>query len=60
MGGDHGPNVVVPAALSVLRDVANLKLILVGDQEVLAEELHRNGAAENDRLSTHHASQVVV
>jgi len=59
MGGDHGPSVVVPAALRVLRDEPNLTLILVGQTEVLTEELRRNGAAENPRLKLHHASQIV-
>jgi len=60
MGGDHGPSVVVPAALRVLRDEPNLTLILVGQTDVLTEELQRNGAAENSRLKIHHASEIVL
>ena len=30
MGGDHGPGVVVPAALQVLEGQPNVALILVG------------------------------
>ncbi len=59
MGGDHGPNVVVPAALSVLKEVKNLKLILVGDQERMAEELKSHGAEVSTRLQLRHASQQV-
>ena len=59
MGGDHGPSVTVPAALSALEKHKGLKLILVGDEQVLADELAKNGTAVSDRLSLHHASQVV-
>ena len=60
MGGDHGPNVVVPAALSVLEDLKDLKLILVGDQEGLAEELRRHSGDVSPRLQIKHASQQVA
>ncbi len=59
MGGDHGPNVVVPAALSVLKEVKDLKLILVGDHERLVEELKNHGADVGSRLQLKHASQQV-
>ena len=59
MGGDHGPHVVVPAALSVLAEQADLALILVGDKDAIAHELRANNAAVNDRLQIHHASQRV-
>lgn len=35
MGGDHGPKVVVPAALSILKKYPNVKLLLVGKEEQL-------------------------
>ena len=60
MGGDHGPSVVVPAALSVLRDINDLNLIIVGDQQVLADELKRHGADVGTRLQIRHASQMVA
>lgn len=59
MGGDHGLKVVVPAALSVLAENKNLKLILVGDQSELEAELSRLGASVNDCLTIQHASQKV-
>ena len=59
MGGDHGPSVVVPAALKVLVDFKDLHLILVGDREALEAELRRHGAEEDSRLHIHHASQKV-
>ena len=59
MGGDHGPSVIVPAALSVLKEYANLKLILVGDQDVVTQELNKLHANVGERLSIKHASQKV-
>ena len=50
MSGDHGYSVVVPAALHSLDKNSDLHLILVGDQQLLADEvsgigLGRDGAA---------------
>lgn len=60
MGGDHGPSVVIPSALSVLRSQPQLTIILVGDQQILEAELRRHGSAANERLRIQHASQVVA
>jgi len=59
MGGDHGPSVAVPAALAALREHAQLRIILVGVQQVLETELQRHHGAAAERLHIHHASQVV-
>ncbi|GAB4294028.1 MAG: phosphate acyltransferase PlsX [Thiohalomonadaceae bacterium] len=59
MGGDHGPGVVVPAALQAIESHPGLSIILVGDQQILDVELRRHPAAPADRLRVHHASQVV-
>ena len=59
MGGDHGPSITVPAALNALKQHKGLKLILVGDEQLLSETLAANGAAADERLTLHHASQVV-
>ncbi len=59
MGGDHGPSVVVPAALSILKELNDLDLILVGDQQVLEDALKHHGAEIGPRLQIKHASQVV-
>lgn len=59
-GGDHGPSVTVPAALKVLSAKPDLRLLLVGQQDQLTEQLRQHDAAAfGDRLSIHHASQVV-
>jgi glycerol-3-phosphate acyltransferase PlsX len=59
MGGDHGPSVVVPAALKQLDREPELRIILVGDREVLERELKSCGRLGDDRLRVHHASQKV-
>ena len=59
MGGDHGPKVVIPAAISALKTHPNVTLILVGDKDVLQNHLQELGEESNDRLVIHHASQTV-
>jgi len=60
MGGDHGPSVVVPAALQALAEHDDLALILVGDEQVLTRELSARGAAAGERLQIRHTSQTVA
>jgi glycerol-3-phosphate acyltransferase PlsX len=59
MGGDFGPSVVVPAALQVLKQERDVKLILVGDQDTISSELNKISATVGERLSIKHASQKV-
>ena len=59
MGGDHGPSVIVPAALQVLRNYPHLHLILVGDQTVLQQTLKQHQASDQLQLTIQHASQRV-
>ncbi len=59
MGGDHGPQVVVPASLNVLKLHPELKLILVGRQEII-EPLLLGLDDLKDRIEVHHASQQVT
>lgn len=59
MGGDHGPSVVVPAALTILAREPDLQLILVGDEQVLNEQLRAHQGQCGDRLKIRHASQKV-
>ena len=60
MGGDHGPKVIVPAALMVLKECEALCLILVGDGDQLRKELLLHRAQENERLVIQHASECVA
>ncbi|MEI8209437.1 MAG: phosphate acyltransferase PlsX [Methylococcales bacterium] len=59
MGGDHGPEVTIPASLDCLKINPNLKLILVGDELVIKVHLPNDLSPYQDRLSIHHASQRV-
>jgi len=59
MGGDHGPDVTIPASLDCLKNNPDLKLILVGDETVLKQRLAQSGCDYGDRLSIHHASECV-
>lgn len=58
MGGDYGPPVVVSAALRMLAERQDIRLILVGDQELLTHELRVS--KPNERLHIQHASQQVA
>lgn len=59
MGGDHGPQVVVPAALRALRAHDDLKIAFVGNQDVLTPLLKARGRDLTDRWSIHHTTEVV-
>lgn len=59
MGGDIGPDVVVPAAESILRKHRDIQLILVGQEDVLAEPARDLLEKYPDRVRIHHASQTV-
>ena len=60
MGGDIGPNVVVPASLEILEsNPGNLKIVLVGDQNVLSEKLVKLKASNHPAIAIRHASQTV-
>jgi glycerol-3-phosphate acyltransferase PlsX len=59
MGGDHGPSVTIPAALSFLKKQTDVELVLVGREEVLRAELKKHHADTLPRLSVKHADEVV-
>ena len=59
MGGDHGAHVTVPAALDILQQHANAKIILVGQRDVLEQELLKLHATVSERLVIQHAAQTV-
>jgi len=58
MGGDHGPSVTIPASINALSKYDQLRIILVGDKELIQTELKKNKYT-NTRLSIQHASEVV-
>jgi glycerol-3-phosphate acyltransferase PlsX len=59
MGGDHGPDVTVSAAIHILKRQPDLCLILVGKREILEAVLQEQGAKLSERLLIEHASEVV-
>ena len=59
MGGDHGPAVIVPAAVRLLKDKPNTKLILVGLEDVLQQHFTKHGLVASEQLQIQHASEVV-
>ncbi|MFO8154669.1 MAG: phosphate acyltransferase PlsX [Pseudomonadota bacterium] len=60
MGGDHGPEVTVPAACGMLDEMPGLSLILVGNETRLAEAVDAKGGDRDGRLTIRHASQAVA
>jgi glycerol-3-phosphate acyltransferase PlsX len=60
MGGDHGPRVTVGAAKLALDEIANLELVLVGDEDQLTAELEKHELVGDNRVRIHHASEVVA
>lgn len=57
MGGDHGPEVTVPAALVFVQRHADVRVILVGLEDKIRPLLTH---AADDRLTVRHASEVVA
>ncbi len=59
MGGDHGPSVVIPATLRAMKLHSSFSFILVGNEQVLRDELTKHKGVESERLTIQHATQVV-
>ena len=59
MGGDHGPDVVIPAAIRALSKHSGIKLILVGDENILTAKLKEHQVQNDSRFIIQHASQQV-
>lgn len=60
MGGDHGPSVTIPAAISFVNLVPEAELVLVGHEDVISAALRKHKAANHPRLSILHASEIVA
>ena len=60
MGGDHGPSVTIPAAISFVKREPDAELILVGQESVIQSVLKKHKAQDLPRLSILHASEVVT
>jgi len=60
MGGDHGPAVTIPAAISFVNHEPAAELILVGLEDAIHAELKRHKAENHSRLSIVNATEVVT
>lgn len=59
MGGDHGPKVIVPAVLSILKKYSHVKFLLVGKEERLRPLITEGGKAVGDRWEIVHATEEI-
>jgi glycerol-3-phosphate acyltransferase PlsX len=59
MGGDHGPGITVPAALSFQKTHPHGNIILVGLQDAIEAELRARHAASGPRLRVQNATEEV-
>ena len=59
MGGDHGPAVTLPAALTFLEQHGDARVIAVGLVGPIEAELAKLSSPARERLSVHPASEVV-
>ncbi len=60
MGGDFGPEVTVAAAVNILKQRQDVKLILVGLEDKINAELSKLNVETSARLSVQHASELVA
>lgn len=60
MGGDHGVQITVPAALDFLEEIADARVILVGIQAEIEGQLKNRSTRSGDRIQIKAASEVVA
>jgi glycerol-3-phosphate acyltransferase PlsX len=58
MGGDAAPEIPIAGALAALEELANVEIILTGDERELGAKLRSRGYPR-ERLAVHHASERV-
>ena len=59
MGGDHGLSVTLPACAEFLRTHPDARLLLVGEQTLIQNELHHYKLELSERCQIVHASEIV-
>ena len=59
MGGDYGVSITVPAAMKALERYPELQLILVGDKDIIQQELTKHAINDNSRLKVVNTSDTV-
>ena len=60
MGGDFGPEVIVPAAARILKENPNARMILVGLQDEIQAQIIQHKLVLSERLQIVHATEVVT
>jgi phosphate acyltransferase len=60
MGGDHGLRIVLPACIRVAQRNPDLKLLLVGEQNLINAHLTKFNQAHNGQFSIVQASEIVT
>lgn len=60
MGGDHGLSVTIPAAVSFLRHVTDVRLLLVGREDEVRTALGRERGVDMSRVEVRGATEVVA
>jgi phosphate acyltransferase len=60
MGGDHGLKVVIPACVQAVKKNKKLNLLLVGDEQLIAEHLKHHGMLESSQCEIVHSPEVVL
>lgn len=59
MGGDFAPREIVIGAIEAL-NLVSCEIILVGDQELIEQELRRQGVSSDGPITIKHASQIIT
>jgi glycerol-3-phosphate acyltransferase PlsX len=60
MGGDHGPRVTVPAAVSFIHANSDARVVLVGREQEIRAQLRAAKSAREPALDVRHASEVIT
>lgn len=63
MGGDFGPDTVIPAAYEIIEQYSYVNLIVTGDEDILKAKLeehqHYSSVKDFSRITIQHTSQIV-
>ncbi len=60
MGGDSGPLITIPSAISAINHLPNLHLILCGDESAIQSQLKLNNSSNHPQITIVHTSEVVA
>lgn len=60
MGGDHAPKSEVEGALRAVKSLSNVRVLLVGREDVVRAELNEHGSWQHLPIEIRHASEVIT